>query len=364
MRAITRQHIDYQLLMYFAVLVIFGLMMLISASSGVRLNDRYFFISRQLLYGFLPGLFLFYLFLKVNIQVWKRLTPVVYGVMLTLLILVYIPGIGSDLNTFAHSWIVVAGFTFQPAELAKLALVLFLAAYLASKGKEMQDFQRGFLLTVGVVAIPIVLVAMQPDTGTVSILFAILFGMLFLSETKLSYMVALMAVGIVGFVIMIAVAPYRAERLMTFLNPDPTQQSGSAYQISQAHIAIGSGGWLGRGYGQSRQKFQYLPEVHADSIYAVIAEEMGFFFAVGLVILFVFIFIRGVKLAKRIGDPYVRLLVFGILIWFVTQAFLNIGAIIGMLPLTGVPLPFVSHGGTALMTMMGAVGLLLNASRG
>ncbi len=363
MRTLRAKHIDYQLLVYFGILLIFGLVMLISASSGVRLNDRYFFITRQLLLGVLPGIVLFYFLLKIRIDIWKKFFWGVYGIMVLALILVFIPGIGSDLNTFANSWIVIGNFSVQPAEFAKLGMVIFLAAFLAQKTKSIQDTQTGFLPIVLIALVPIILIALEPDTGTVSILFAILFGMLFLSEAKLSHLLALFLVGIVGFVAMIMVAPHRAERLMTFFHPDQTQDLAAGYQISQAHIAIGSGGWFGRGYGQSRQKFQYLPEVHADSIYAVIAEEMGFFFALGLVVLFTAIFVRGVVLVKKIAEPYTRFLVIGILIWFVSQAFLNMGAIVGVLPLTGVPLPFVSHGGTALMTMMGAVGLLLNATR-
>lgn len=157
-------------------------------------------------------------------------------------------------------------------------------------------------------------------------------------------------------------APYRAARFMTFLHPELDPQ-GVGYHINQAFLAIGSGGIFGRGLGHSLQKFQYLPEVAADSIYAIIAEEMGFIFALGLIILLIFIVMRGFVIAKNSGDEFGRLLVSGIIIWFATQSFMNIGAMVGIMPLTGVPLPFISHGGTALAIAMGAVGILVNVSK-
>lgn len=356
---------DYVLLAYFAVWLIFGLVMLTSASSPIghqRFGDGYFFIKRQLLLGVLPGLVAFLFFAKVDYQILKKYATLVFVLTISVLLLVFIPGLGSTLNTNAHSWIVIAGRSIQPAELAKLGLIVFLAFYMAKKGKELHDFKSGFLMTLGLGMIPIGLVVLQPDIGTVAIMFGILFAMLFIAQAKISHMSLLALAGIMGLAVMIMIAPYRAARLTTFLHPELDPQ-GVGYHINQAFLAVGSGGILGLGLGHSRQKFQYLPEVHADSIYAIIAEEMGFIFAVGLVILLFLICKRGFQVAKGAPDQFGRLLVAGIIIWFMVQSFLNIGAMVGLLPLTGVPLPFVSHGGSALMMAMAAVGIVINVSK-
>lgn len=356
---------DYILIGYFALLLVFGLLALTSAGAAIgydRFGDRYFFLKRQMMFGVLPGIVAFFIMAKIPYQRWMRLRYPIYGVMLLLLLLVFIPGIGSSLNTGARSWLSLGNFTVQPAEFAKLGLVICLAAFLAQKGKEILDIKRGFLIVLGLGLIPIGLVVLQPDIGTASILFGILFGLLFLANANLLHMVGLALAGASGFALMIIVAPYRAARLMTFLHPE-LDPLGIGYHINQAFLAIGSGGWFGLGYGHSRQKFEYLPEVHADSIFAIFAEELGVIFAVGMVVLFILIAIRGFSIAKRAPDQFGRLLASGIILWIIIQSFFNIGAMIGLMPLTGVPLPFVSHGGTALLIVLAAVGILINISK-
>jgi cell division protein FtsW len=186
--------------------------------------------------------------------------------------------------------------------------------------------------------------------------------MLFLAQSKLSHLGLLASLAIAGFIIMILAAPYRAERLMTFLHPELDPQ-GQGYHINQAFLAIGSGGWFGLGLGHSRQKFQYLPEVHADSIFAIGSEELGFIVISGFLILLLLICLRGFLIAKNSGDPFGTYLVGGIIAWFTIQSILNIGAMVGLLPLTGVPLPFVSHGGSALMIGMVAMGMVIRVSK-
>jgi cell division protein FtsW len=266
------------------------------------------------------------------------------------------------LNTGASSWLLIGNYSLQPAEFAKLGMVIFMAAFLADLGKNIKDPKHGFMTALALGMVPVVLVVLQPDIGTVSILFAVLFAMLFFAEASLAHMIALAGAGVAGLAAMIAIAPYRAARLTTFLHPELDPQ-GIGYHINQAFLAIGSGGFLGLGLGHSRQKFQYLPEVHADSIFAVFAEEMGFLFAVGFIVLLLYIGVRGYRLASRSPDPFARLLVSGIITWFLVQSFMNIGAMVGVMPLTGVPLPFVSHGGTALMIAMAAVGIVINVSK-
>lgn len=357
-------HADYKLLAGFALILIFGLVMLTSAGSAVgheKFNDSYFFIKRQLLFGVLPGLFLFFFFVKFDYQRLKKLGGWIFTLSIILLLLVFMPGIGSNYGTNAKSWLTVFGYSFQPAEFAKLGLVVFLS-FLISRSRNLDDFKTGFLPVLGIGLIPVLLVIAQPDIGTVSILFAILFGLLFVGRANIWHIIALALCGVIALGVMVWIAPYRTARLTVFLHPELDPQ-GIGYHTNQAFLAIGSGGILGKGLGHSLQKFQYLPEVSADSIYAVIAEEMGFVVAVGVVLLLLFMAWRGILIAKKAPDEFGKLLVSGIIIWLITQSFLNIGAMVGIMPLTGVPLPFVSHGGTALMVAMASVGIVVNISK-
>lgn len=356
---------DYKLLTYFAVLILFGLVVLSFASVAIgveRFDDPNYFLKRQLLFGVIPGFVAFIVMSKINYKKWKEYAFFIYLGTLILLSLVFIPGVGASFGTGAKSWISIAGFSIQPAEIAKLGLVIFLAAFITQKGRDLTNLKSGFLVTLAMGCIPIAMIALQPDIGTTSILFGMLFVILFIAGSQIKHLLALMAAGIAGFGAMIAIAPYRAARFMTFLHPELDPQ-GIGYHINQAFLAIGSGGWFGLGLGHSRQKFAYLPEVHADSIFAIISEEMGFIIAAGLILFIIAIAFRGFRIAKHAPDNFARLLVSGIMVWFVVQSFLNIGAMAGLLPLTGVPLPFISHGGSALMIAMGAVGIVINVSK-
>jgi len=362
---VAKNQADYRILAYFAVIIVFGLIMLTSASSAVahqNFGDNYFFIKRQILFGLLPGLALFFVFAKINLKYLRKIGFAIYGLSILLLLLVFIPGIGANYGTNAQSWLNIFGYSFQPAEFAKLGLILFIAHMVAARGRNFPDFISGFFPTLCLGLVPIGLTAIQPDIGTVAILFFILFGLLYIGRSKILYLVglALFAIAVLG--VMIWIAPYRAARLTIFLHPELDPQ-GIGYHINQAYLAIGSGGLFGRGLGNSLQKYQYLPEVSADSIFAVIAEEMGFVLAVGFVILHVLIIGRGLKIVKHAPDDFSRLVVSGIILWLGFQSFLNMGAMVGIMPLTGVPLPFVSHGGTALMVAMAAVGIVVNVSR-
>lgn len=356
---------DYPLLALFAGLLVFGLVMLTSASAVIgfdRFGDNYFFVKRQLLYGVLPGIVAFFFFAKLRFDLLKKVGVWTFYLSLVLLVLVFIPGIGDTLGTGAHSWIRVAGISFQPAELVKLGMIFFLAQILAALGKRIRDLQQGFLVALGVGMVPIGLVLLQPDVGTGSILFAILFALLFVAGARFIHLGGLATAAVIAFIILIVIAPYRAARFTTFLHPELDPQ-GIGYHINQAFLALGSGGWFGVGLGRSQQKFQYLPEVHADSIFAVIGEEMGFTVVVGFLLLLYFIARRGMTLAKHAPDAYSTYVIAGIIMWFMIQSFFNIAAMVGLMPLTGVPLPFVSHGGTALAIAMGGVGVLANLSK-
>jgi cell division protein FtsW len=356
---------DYVLLAYFATLLFFGLLMLTSASAPLgydKFGDKYFFIKRQILIGVLPGILAFLILSKVHYLNLKRYALSVFVFVLVLSLLVFIPGVGSSLGTGAKSWIVIGGNSMQPAEFLKLGMIIFLASYLHDKIKGIKSFKNGFLPVLGFGLLPVAIVVLQPDVGTASILFAILFGMLFVAGANIGHMVVLFGAGVAGFVAMIMVAPYRAARLMTFLHPE-LDPLGKGYHINQAVLAIGSGGFFGLGLGHSLRKYEFLPEVNADSIFAVIAEEMGFIFSAGLIVLLLLICYRGFVIARRAPDTFSKLLVSGIIIWFMVQSFMNIGAMVGLMPLTGVPMPFVSHGGTALFVTMASVGILINISK-
>lgn len=361
----VRHHADYRFLFSVLALIFFGLIMLTSASSALgyeKFGDSYFYVKRQLLNGVLPGLVAFLFFSKIPYPFLKKISKWMFYLAITLLILVFLPGIGSANNTFAKSWIVLFGISFQPIEFTKLALILFLASHLSEIGEKLQNAKEGFLVTLGLAGIPIILLIAQPDIGGVVLLFTILYSLLFLAGAKIQHILLLTLAGVVAFVGLIFMAPYRAARLTTFLHPELDPQ-GIGYHINQAYLAIGSGGIFGLGLGHSRQKFQYLPEVHADSIFAIIAEEMGFVIAAGFIIFLLYIAKRGLTIARAAPDEFGRLAVSGIIIWLLVQSFFNIAAMLGLMPITGLPLPFVSHGGTSYIFSLAAIGVIANVSQ-
>lgn len=355
---------DRHWLFYVIIWLVFGFIILISASASAgyeRFNDIYFFVKRQFFLGVVPGLALFLLLARVDYRVWRKLSWLVYGVGLLLLILVFIPGVGAVING-SNSWLSLGGYTFQPSEIAKLAIIIMAAALLSDPNRNLGDWKNGLVPVLAILAPSFLLVLLQPDIGTLSILVVIIFAMLYLAKIPKSYLVIMGLLATGAFLVLMIIAPYRVQRLTTFLHPE-LDPKGVGYHVNQAFLAVGSGGFWGLGYGLSRQKFQYLPEVSADSIYAVLAEEMGFIFAAGLVILILAFGWRGLKIARAAPDNFGRLLTGGIVVWVVWQSFLNISAMVGLLPLTGVPLPFVSHGGSALMAVLAASGIVANVSK-
>ncbi len=360
----TESTIDRVFLLYIGILLIFGLAALMSASGPLaygKFHDSYFFVKRQIIFGLLPGLVLGYFLIKFNYEKWRKLSWLPYLGAVTLLLLVLIPGVGQVING-ARSWINIFGYNFQPSEIAKLGLIIFAAYLLSDRKRDLQNWQMGLFPILTLLAPIIVLVLIQPDVGTLSIMLVILFFMLLEAHVPKKYLVVLGMLAIVVFAFLVFLKPYRLQRITIFMHPE-LDPKGIGYQINQAFLAVGSGGFWGLGIGQSRQKFQYLPEVNSDSIFAIIAEETGFLISTGLIILILLIGLRGLKIAKDTKSEFGRLLVVGIIVWLVWQSFLNIGAMVGALPLTGVPLPFVSHGGSALMSELAAVALVLNISR-
>jgi cell division protein FtsW len=357
------QPADRLFLFLLGILMVAGLVLLTSASAPVgfaKFNDPYFFIKKQALFGLLPGVVLFLFFIRAKTSLLLKFSGIAYIASLVLLFLVFIPGVGLVING-SRSWVQLAGFSFQPSEFVKLTVIIILAKMLSESG-DLSDWKSELLPIFFVISPAAALVALQPDIGTLSILAVIVFAMLYIARTPKKFLFVLGLAGVAFFALMLILAPYRVRRLTTFLHPELDPQ-GIGYQINQAYLAIGSGGMWGLGLGHSRQKFQYLPEVQADSIFAVIAEEMGLFATSALVLLITFLGLRGLRIAKGAPDQFGRLLASGIMVWFMWQSFLNIGTIIGLLPLTGVPLPFISHGGSALIIGLASMGVVAGISR-
>lgn len=359
------QRPDYRFLACIGAWLFFGLLALFSASSPeayVKFGSPYYFTLRQIAYGFLPGLFLFFLTYKIDYHVWLRWAKPLFYVSLALLVLVLIPSLSGGYGT-AKSWFVIFGMSFQPTELAKLTMILFLANWLSGLlSEDYGNWKKVFLPFLIVLAVLGALIIKQPDMGTLMIMCLIALAVYFSAGTPIMYSLGVMLLGLGSVGAMVLAAPYRLKRLLTFLDTQ-SDVLGAGYHINQALLAVGSGGLWGYGYVHSRQKFQYLPEVSADSIFAVIAEEMGFLVCVLGILLVGYVFWRGLKIAKGAPDMAGRLITVGVITWLVGQSAVNIGAMLGLMPLTGVPLPLVSHGGSAMVTMLAALGVVANISK-
>ena len=356
---------DLMFLLSIGLLLFFGLLFLSSASSllafSQREQDVYFFVKQQITHGLIPGLVLFYLALRIDYHRYQAYYRWFFYACIFLLILVFIPGLSLD-NATARSWIDIGPFSFQTSEFVKLFFILFLAVYLEDKKNELTDFKLGvvpFLFYLGLISF---LVMLQPDLGTLSIIITTSLAMYFIAGMRWRHVLSILAAGFLGLVIAIKAAPYRLARLTAFLNPDIDPQ-GVSYQIRQALIAIGSGGILGFGFGSTRQKLSFVPEPAGDSVFAIIAQESGFIFSTLFIFLFAFFLYRAFKIVKSSPDNFAKLVSLGITIWLSAQIFLNIGSIIGLLPLTGVPLPFVSLGGSNLAITLLAMGIMANISK-
>lgn len=356
---------DTTFLALLGILLAFGFIALTSASGPIayqRFGDAYWYVKHQVLFGLLPGLALFFITSRMDHRVWRRIAKPVFMVAVALLVAVFIPGIGAPWGT-SRSWIGVGNLSFQPIEFAKFALLVYMAAWLERRGPEgLRDWREGlapFLVTFGALAL---LVVLQPDLGGLTVLVAIAYTLYFLAGAPWRHLAGLAAGGAVALGILIKSAPYRAARLMTFLHPELDPQ-GIGYHINQAFLAIGSGGLLGLGLGHSRQKYMYLPEVIGDSVFAVIAEELGFIVTACVLALIAAFVLRIVSIARRSPDPFGRLLCAGAAGWVFGQTFMNVGSMVGLMPITGLPLPFVSYGGTALMTLLALMGVVASVSR-
>lgn len=354
---------DYGFFILMAVLIVFGLLMILSAGQvqSFKLKGNGYFYFMQQLVALGVGLIGFMIAQKIHYSVWKRLAVPLMIVAILLLIAVFIPGIGFNYGG-ASRWINLQFTLLQSSEVAKLALVVYLAAWFSRLGKDVRDFRQGFVPFIGVLGLLGVLIMAQPDTGTMSVLVAIGVSMYFVAGASMRHIG--LAVGGAGAVLafLIAIAPYRINRLLTFLDPSK-DTLGTGYHVQQALVAIGSGGLFGLGFNNSLQKHFFLPEPMNDSIYAIIAEELGFFVAAAVIVAFAYVAVRGLRIARHAPDTFSRLLVTGVVTWVAWQALLNIAAMLSIVPLTGVPLPFISLGGSALVVLMVAMGIVMNISK-
>ncbi len=340
------------------------MIMIASAGLGysrVRFSDEYFFFKRQVLFGVLPGLAMLFITKNIDYHFWKKFSFIFFMLSVICLILVFVPGVGSKIYG-ASRWIQLGPVSFQPSEMLKISLIIYLAAWLESRREKIKDFYDGLMPFVVIVGFVSFLLIKQPDIGTLGVIILIAMSIFFVSGAKVSHMLLMGGVGIAALFTLIKLESYRMDRLLVFLHPE-LDPKGIGYQINQALLAIGSGGIFGVGLGHSLQKFNYLPEPAGDSIFAIIGEEMGLIGVTILIILFIIIAVRGLRIAKRAPDMFGVLLAVGFTAWITFQAFLNIAAISGLVPLTGVPLPFVSYGGTSIIFLLISVGILLNISK-
>jgi len=355
---------DYPLLATIVVLVIFGLVMLASASWVLgfeKFNDSNYYVKHQLLYGVLIGGLALLVTLKIDYHRWKKLAFAFMSITIILLLAVLIPGLGFGYGG-ANRWVSLGPLVLQPTELLKLVFILYLATLFSKNIEGIKETAYGLMPFLIILGSLVFLIMLQPDMGTMITIAITALVIFFVAGAPLKHL-AWIVLGASGLMLaLIKIAPYRAARLTVFLNPALDPQ-GIGYHINQALMAIGSGGIFGLGFNHSRQKYLYLPEVTGDSIFAVITEELGLIFSLLLIVLFLIILYRGIKIAKNAPDIYGRLIATGITAWIVIQAFINIGAMVTLLPLTGIPLPFVSYGSSALVTTLAGIGVLLNISK-
>jgi cell division protein FtsW len=346
-----------------AVLVLIGLVMVVSASSVVALRQTgssWHYFGRQLV-GVGGGLVLFLVTVRIDYRVWRRLALPFYGLTTAGLVMVLLPGFGVHANGSAR-WIDLGIIQLQPSEFAKLSTLLVVADVLTRRQAWIFDPKRTVrpvILWFGLVAL---LLMMQPNLGTTMVLGVAVLAVLFTAGAPTASLAAWSGIGVLGAVYGMLGTAYRRERFFAFL--DPWQVSGSAgYQNIQAQVSLGSGGWLGVGLGESRSKWGFLPEAHTDFIFAILGEELGLLGAFTVVALFAGLAYLGIRASAQAPDVFGRLLAIGITTWLCVQAFVNIGVVVGILPITGVPLPFISFGSSAMLANMAAAGMLCNVAR-
>ncbi len=360
----TNKPIDKILIGLLAGLSIFGLIVLLSASGPVSFqyfSDPLYFLRRQILIGLIPGVIAFVLISHID---YRKLQPLAFPALIAsivLLLLVFIPGLGHTVGG-SSSWVKILGFQIQPSEFVKITFLIYISAWLAKKGRREGMTKEGAFSFFGALALIVFLLIVQPDTGSMFVIAATAMLLYFSAGAPLAWFITA-GFGVLALLgILIKLTPYRAARIMTFMHPELDPQ-GIGYHINQAFLAIGSGGLLGLGYGQSRQRYLYLPEVHGDSIFAVMAEELGFIVVILFLIALGCLVWRCFMIAREAPDDFGRYMAMGIGIWIGFQAFVNVASMTGLMPITGVTLPFVSYGNSSTLSIFAALGIVGAVSR-
>lgn len=361
----TLRTVDSQFLVAVYVLLAFGLLMVFSASSPIAFaskatnHDSFFYFKRQLIWAVLGSICMFtaanYDYRKLK----RWALPALVGSVL-LLIMVLIPGIGRKIND-ARRWIYIGPINFQPSEVAKIAVIVFFAYSLSKNYKELDSFGV-FIMYIAIVGVIAVVLMLEPHFSCTMLIVSVSVVMLFVAGAKIKHFLTLGAAAVPVLILAVIKAPYRLARVTTFLDPFKDIQ-GEGWQIVQSLYAIGSGGIFGVGLGQSRQKYMNIPEPQNDFIFSILAEEFGLLGVILVVIMFMFLIIRGIKIALKAPDLFGTLLTTGIIALIAIQALVNIAVVTSSIPVTGMPLPFFSYGGTALFITMGEMGIVLSVSK-
>ena len=358
-----KKKFDVILLFSVISLIIFGIIMIYSASSiwaKYKFNDSFHFVKQQTLFA-VVGFCLMIFLSKIDYKFYYKKANLILFICFILLVLVLIPGIGSVRNG-SRSWFGIGSFGVQPSEAAKLGLIIFTSKYLSRSNKFLKSYKDGVFPILAVVCLFFGLIMLQPDMGTGVILFISIVSLLFVSGVNMKFFFGMGIIGVIGVIVLVVIAPYRMDRITSFLNPwnDPL---GTGFQIIQSLYAIGPGGILGRGYGNSIQKHFYLPEPQTDFIFSIIAEEFGIVGAFIVIGLFILLLYRGINISLKAPDNFSKYLAFGMTFQIIFQATLNLMVVSGIVPVTGVTLPFLSYGGSSLLISMTSVGILLNISK-
>lgn len=355
--------IDYTLLISIIILSLFGIIMIYSASyvwAEYKYGDPFKFVKNQSIF-FIVGLILMIVVSRIDYKKYFKYANKLLVVCFILLILVLIPGIGSVRNG-SRSWFGIGSFGIQPSEAAKLGLIIFVSKYLCNNQNSVKDIKRGVLPIIFITLLMFGIIMLQPDFGTGTVLVMSIVGILFVSGVSIKFFLKIGLVGVIGVVGLILIAPYRIKRILSFLNPweDPL---GSGFQIIQSLYAIGPGGLFGMGFSNSIQKHFYLPEPQTDFIFSIISEEFGFLGVLIISTLFIIIIVSCFKIAIRCNNLFGKYLAFGLTFQLSFQTLLNLMVVIGLIPVTGVTLPFLSYGGSSLLITLFSMGIILSISR-
>lgn len=361
---VKNKSLDYGLLIVVLVLLAIGLVTVLSASAHYSLRtegDSYFYVKKQLMFA-VVGIISMLIISRVDYRILNsRISYVLLGIAFIMLCLVFVPGIGVTRND-ATRWINLAGFQFQPSEIMKVAMIFFIATTISKNPKKIKQFWAGFvpyLVLIGAIA---VLLLLEPHMSATIIIAVIAISMIFVAGAKFSHLIPIGLVGVIGAIVLAYTSEYRWKRVMIFL--DPWQDArGDGYQIIQSLYAIGSGGLFGVGLGKSVQKYLYIPEPHNDFIFAIWSEEMGLLGVILVILLFGIFIWRGITIALKAPDMFGSLIATGVTVMIGIQAIFSIAVVSSSMPVTGIPLPFFSYGGTALVILLSCVGVLLSVSR-